>query len=52
MISDIKNEEEDELEDNEDNVIRWSNLLFLPFNPVFKSLVLITVVIKTILVSF
>ncbi|XP_045447816.1 uncharacterized protein LOC123656152, partial [Melitaea cinxia] len=38
--------EEDDAEDTE---IRWSNLLFLPFHPIFRGIVIFMVVIKTIL---
>lgn len=43
-------DEEDEEEDLED--IRWSNLIFLPFHPVFKCIVVTLVIIKTILVEY
>ncbi|CAH2096427.1 unnamed protein product [Euphydryas editha] len=42
-------DENNEEEDTEDTEIRWSNLLFLPFHPIFKGVVIIMVVIKTIL---
>ncbi|XP_038210062.1 uncharacterized protein LOC119830942 [Zerene cesonia] len=42
-----EDDEEDELE--EDQNICWSNLLFLPFNPTFKAIVLVVVIIKTVL---
>ncbi|CAH0715726.1 unnamed protein product, partial [Brenthis ino] len=53
MIND-KNEvklDEEDFDDTEETFIRWSNLLFLPFNPIFKSLVLVMVVIKTLLLN-
>lgn len=31
--------------------IEWSNLIFLPFHPVFQLLVLFSVIVKTTLVS-
>ncbi|CAH4027134.1 unnamed protein product [Pieris brassicae] len=40
-------DDEDDL-DSEEN-IQWSNLLFLPFNPTFKAIVLVVVILKTIL---
>lgn len=36
---------------DEDAGIEWSNLIFLPFHPVFQKLVLICVIIKTYVVS-
>lgn len=44
-----EDEDEDDV-DGEQN-IQWSNLLFLPFNPTFKAIVLVVVILKTILVS-
>ncbi|CAK1580027.1 unnamed protein product [Parnassius mnemosyne] len=43
--------EDDEDDDSplEENYIRWSNLLFLPFHPVAKLLVLLSVIVKSIL---
>ncbi|CAG4940809.1 unnamed protein product [Parnassius apollo] len=47
----MNNYENDEDDDSplEENNIRWSNLLFLPFHPVVKLLVLLSVIIKSIL---
>lgn len=45
-------DEKNEEDDAEDTEIRWSNLLFLPFHPIFRGIVIFVVVIKTILVSF
>lgn len=45
-------DEEDEEEDLEETYIRWSNLIFLPFHPVFKCIVVTLVIIKTILVEY
>ncbi|CAG4956404.1 unnamed protein product [Colias eurytheme] len=42
-------EDDEDEELNEDQNIRWSNLLFLPFNPTFKAIVLVVVIIKTVL---
>lgn len=44
-------EEEAELHVQEDSVIEWSNLIFLPFHPAFKMIVLLSVITKSILVS-
>ncbi|CAK1580039.1 unnamed protein product [Parnassius mnemosyne] len=45
--------EDDEDDDSplEENYIRWSNLLFLPFHPVVKLLVLLSVIVKSILLN-
>ncbi|CAH2230056.1 jg20265 [Pararge aegeria aegeria] len=48
-IQDNQPDEEDEETDSEETCIRWSNLIFLPFHPVFKCLVVTMVIIKTIL---
>ncbi|XP_045772841.1 uncharacterized protein LOC123872557 [Maniola jurtina] len=42
-------DEEDEEADSDETYISWSNLIFLPFHPVFKCLVVTVVIIKTIL---
>ncbi|XP_045498248.1 uncharacterized protein LOC123696222 [Colias croceus] len=42
-------EDDEDEELNEDQNICWSNLLFLPFNPTFKAIVLVVVIIKTVL---
>ncbi|XP_068633507.1 uncharacterized protein [Battus philenor] len=41
-------EEDDDYALLEDSNIRWSNLLFLPFHPVFKFMVLLSVIVKSI----
>ncbi|XP_045487137.1 uncharacterized protein LOC110995240 [Pieris rapae] len=41
-------EDDEEDLDGEQN-IQWSNLLFLPFHPTFKAIVLVVVILKTIL---
>ncbi|XP_052741512.1 uncharacterized protein LOC112050590 [Bicyclus anynana] len=43
------NLDDEEESDSEETNIRWSNLIFLPFNPVFNSVVVTMVIIKTIL---
>lgn len=45
-------EEEEEEEESEEINFRWRNLIFLPFHPFFKGIVIYIVIIKTILVSF
>ncbi|XP_052757633.1 uncharacterized protein LOC113519257 [Galleria mellonella] len=42
-------ETDDDDDSNEDVPIQWSNLIFLPFHPVFKIIVLFSVILKTIL---
>nr|XP_032517842.1 LOW QUALITY PROTEIN: uncharacterized protein LOC116770465 [Danaus plexippus plexippus] len=42
-------EEEEEEEESEEINFRWRNLIFLPFHPFFKGIVIYIVIIKTIL---
>lgn len=45
------NESEDHDEAVEESSIKWINLIFIPFHPIFKFIVLITVIIKGVMVS-
>ncbi|XP_069359581.1 uncharacterized protein [Maniola hyperantus] len=42
-------DEEDEEADSDETYIHWTNLIFLPFHPVFKCIIVTVVIIKTIL---
>ncbi|CAK1556427.1 unnamed protein product [Leptosia nina] len=42
-------DDDEEEEVDGDQIIHWSNLLFLPFNPTVKAIVLIAVIIKTVM---
>lgn len=44
-------DEEDDDDIDKEQYIQWSHLLFLPFNPTFKAIVLVAVILKTVLVS-
>lgn len=46
-LDDKDSEDEDDL----DTTINWSNLIFLPFNPIFRLCVLVVALMKIILVS-
>lgn len=45
-------DDDDEEEEEEESQINWSDVIFLPFNPVFKTFVLFSVVAKSLLVRF
>lgn len=47
-----KKEDDGEDDENIDSNIEWSNLIFLPFHSGFKLMVLFSVLIKSVLVSF
>ncbi|KAL0883348.1 hypothetical protein ABMA27_016755 [Loxostege sticticalis] len=42
-------DDDDEEEEEEESQINWSDVIFLPFNPVFKTFVLFSVVAKSLL---
>lgn len=45
------NQSDDHDEALEESSIKWINLIFIPFHPIFKFIVLITVIVKGIMVS-